>query len=81
MGLHSIWNQDGDFLKKNSKGFSARSTGCSCCSTQLETEEEVKKEAVESLMYIMKACVYFDWDLGELAKLAAKQDKEMRSKK
>ena len=72
MGLDSIWDDEGQYLKKNSKGFSARSTGCSCCSTTLDTEKEVRKEAIDSLHYILRATRYFKWDIDKLLKEAKK---------
>jgi len=66
MGLDSIWDEEGDYLNKRSKGFFARSTGCSCCSIDLTTEEEVKKEAVSSLSYMIRAVRFFKWDIEEI---------------
>lgn len=70
MGLDSIWNEEGDCLVKKTEGFKARSTGCSCCSSELATESEVRKEAIQSLMYILRAAWFFNWDFVELVKEA-----------
>lgn len=66
MGLDSIWDEEGNYLTKESKGFRARSTGCSCCSCELETEEKVRKEAVDSLSFILIAADFFKWDMSEI---------------
>lgn len=73
MGLDSIWGNDGEYLTKKSKCFSARSTGCSCCSTQLTTEKEVRKEVVDSLSYILRASDFFKWNIKDLLKEARKK--------
>jgi len=59
MGLDSIWTKDGEYLTNRKEGFSARSTGCSCCSVELITEEDVKSEAIDSLSVIIRAKRYF----------------------
>jgi len=66
MGLGSIWDHTGNYLTKRSRGFRARSTGCSCCSTELTTEAEVRKEAMDSLYWVMKAANYFGWDIKKM---------------
>jgi hypothetical protein len=78
MGLASIWDEKGDYLTENSKGFSARTVGCGCCSVELTTELEVKKEALDSLGYILLACRFFKWDIKDLIKIAwnKKMEKE-----
>lgn len=73
MGLDSIWDDRGEYLVKESKGFDARSTGCSCCSHKLNTEKDVRKEAIESLSYILRATDYFGWDIQELKNQAREQ--------
>ena len=78
MGLDSIWNAEGEYLTKKSKDFKARSTGCSCCSASLTTESDVKKEAIDSLTFIIKASNYFKWSLSEILKEAEKKEKQMR---
>ena len=70
MGLDSIWDEEGNWLTNKSNGFSARSTGCSCCSVKLETEKEVRKEAIDSLHWILRASRYFKWDIDSLLKKA-----------
>lgn len=81
MGLDSIWNDEGEYLnlKPRSKGFRARSTGCSCCSIELDTEAEVKREAIDSLMNVLLATQYFKWNFAELIKVARKLDKDRRA--
>jgi len=72
MGLDSIWDLDGNWLTKRSRGFRARSTGCSCCSTELDTEGKVKEEAIDSLRWVLKARDYFNWDFGKMVTKARK---------
>ena len=72
MGLDSIWDNEGNYLTKKSKGFSARSTGCSCCSSTLDTKEEVRKEMLDSLKYVVRGCNYFRWKVDDLVKEANK---------
>lgn len=76
MGIASIWDKNGNWLRMNSKGFSCRSTGCSCCSVELETEAEVKREAIDSLRWVWLASRYFKWDFEDLLKQAEKLHKE-----
>lgn len=81
MGLDSIWDEEGNYLTMKSKGFRARSTGCSCCSTQLETEEEIRKEAENSLIQIIISARFFKWDWENFFKKAkTKAYKEMRKR-
>lgn len=68
MGLDSIWDEDGEWLTSDSKGFKARSTGCSCCSIELSNEQEVREECVKSLSWILRAGYYFNWDFEDLMK-------------
>ena len=68
MGLESIWNEELNLLRNRKEGFTARSTGCGCCSTSLDTEKQVKRETVESLMWVMRAAYYFKWDQSTLEK-------------
>lgn len=79
MGLDSIWDEDGEYLTKKSKGFSARSTGCSCCSSELFTEESVRKEVIKSLQDIFRAVRFFKWDIDILWKEAKKEVKSIDS--
>lgn len=81
MGLDSIWTEEGDYLTKKSQKFKARSTGCSCCSCELHTEKEVRKEAIDSLSMITRASRYFGWDLDELIKEAKKKMRKDERKK
>ena len=76
MGLDSIWDENGNCLTKKSKGFTARSTGCSCCSYGLCDEKDVREEALNSLHYILRASRYFKWDIRKLIKEANKIMKE-----
>jgi len=75
MGLDSIWDAEGEYLTKKSKGFKASSTGCDCCSVKLTTEEEVRKEAIDSLHYILRATDFFKWNIQDLLKDARKEVK------
>lgn len=75
MGLDSIWDDEGNFLTKKSKGFRAKSTGCSCCSSELTTENEVKKEAILSLGMIIRASDYFKWDWKRIMNEGKKESK------
>jgi hypothetical protein len=72
MGLDSIWGEDGNYLTQKSKGFSARCTGCGCCSHELESEKDVKEEAINSLEQVIRASKYFKWNIAELVKEAGK---------
>lgn len=79
MGLEHIWDDEGNYLKKNSKGFRTRSTGCSCCSYDLTTKEEVEKEAIDSLMNVLIASDYFKFNFVNLISEARrKAKKEMK---
>jgi len=80
MGLDSIWDGDGEYLSKSSKSFRARSTGCDCCSVELDTPEEVRKEALDSLEYIVVACEFFGWDIDRLINKARREYKKRRAK-
>ena len=51
-------------------GFTSRSDGCSCCSADCQTEDEVKKEAIESLKVVKKAAAHFNWNVEEMLKEA-----------
>lgn len=77
MGLASIWDDQGNYLKSKprSTGFRARSTGCSCCSSELETEDEVKREAINSLAEILVAKEFFRWSLPKLMEAAKDTEK------
>ena len=79
MGLNGIWSDEGEYLKRKSKGFSARSTGCDCCSCTLDTEHEVRDEAVNSLVSILRAVRFFRWDfvllVTEAKKVMRKEDR------
>jgi hypothetical protein len=75
MGLESLWNEEGEYLTKRSEKFRTRSTGCSCCSVQLDTEAEVRKEAIDSLSNVLLAQKYFNWDLDKLIREAKKDEK------
>ena len=78
MGFDSIWTKEGEWLKPGSKDFRARSTGCSCCSIELETEEAVKKEVLDTLANIVRAADYFEWAyldlIDEAKKIVEKQN-------
>ena len=76
MGFKSIWDEDGNYLTKKSKGFRARSTGCDCCSVELTTKEEVEKEIIESFENILFAVDYFDFSIQELIKKAKEQKRK-----
>ena len=75
MGLDSIWDEEGEWLTSKSKGFKARSTGCDCCSSELTTPDEVKKEAIDSLRWIWLASTYFKWNLKKMLSEAKKLHK------
>lgn len=77
MVLDSIWDEDCNYLKRRSKGFKARSSGCSCCSIDLSNEEEVRKEVIKSLVEVILARDYFRWDFTKLVK-EARKDKKIR---
>jgi hypothetical protein len=80
LGLDEIWSKESNWLTEKSKvkdGFKARSTGCGCCSTELETEEEVKKEAIDSLSMIIRAQRFFKWNMNELLKLGEEKMKNL----
>lgn len=72
MTFDSIWDEEGNWLTKSSKGFRARSTGCSCCSSELTTEAEVKKEVIDTLTFILRGADYFKWDVQKLLREAKK---------
>lgn len=84
MGLESIWGESGSrFTGKKKEGFQAKGTGCSCCATHLYEEEDVKREAINSLEEIMVAARYFKWDhdmMDNLVRQARKLAKERFSK-
>lgn len=75
MGLDSIWNYEGNYLTSRKEKFDARSTGCSCCSVTLDTEKEVRKEAIESLVEILLAAKYFGWSLKGMITEASQDEK------
>ena len=66
MVLDSIWDGKGEWLTKESKTFRARSSGCSCCSMELTTEKEVRKETISSLHWVLRASRHFKWDIQKL---------------
>lgn len=80
MGLDSIWNEEGNSLRNRKEGFKARSTGCACCSANLDTEKDVKEEALWSLMWVMRAAYYFKWDQSTLEADAKKLWQKMLKK-
>ena len=73
MVLNSIYDENGNYLTNKSKGFHARSCGCSCCSTDLHSEQDVKKEAIESLKVVLTASKFFKWDVQKLINRAKKK--------
>lgn len=75
MGLDSIWNSEGDYLTKRTDKFEARSTGCSCCSMELDTESEVREHTIESLVEILTASKYFGWNFTKMIQEAKKNEK------
>jgi hypothetical protein len=79
MGLNSFWS-DKDNNTKTDVGFSSRSTGCDCCSNQLDTKEEVRKEVVDSLIEILAAKEYFKFGFVGLIRDAKEGLKERRKK-
>ncbi|MFA5132797.1 MAG: hypothetical protein WC444_05750 [Candidatus Paceibacterota bacterium] len=63
----SFWSNKDN--KIDEEGFSARSTGCGCCSHELTTQKEVEEAVVQSLVQILAAFEYFNFDLSKAEEL------------
>jgi hypothetical protein len=81
MGIDSIWTSEGNYLTDRKHRFKARSTGCDCCSIDLLTKEEVKKEVIDSLATVLRAHYYFRFSWFSLIKEAKEKIKKENSEK
>ena len=70
MGIDNFWAEWENYRDLKRKGFSSRTTGCSCCSNELTDRKEIRKEAINSLYEVIKACEYFKWDIFALVRTA-----------
>ena len=75
MSLDSIWDDEGNYLNKKSKHWKARTTGCSCCSADIDSDEELKKNALDSLIEVIIAQEVLKQDILGWIKEAKKSEK------
>jgi len=62
MGLDNFYSDKDNGGGRTQLGYSSRSTGCSCCSCGLKSEDEVRKAAIDSLVQILKATEFFKFE-------------------
>jgi hypothetical protein len=73
--MDSIWDNEGNYLNKNSKGWKARTTGCDCCSTDITELKDLKGCVISNFVEILIAQEYLKWDLKDLINKAKKRKK------